>query len=90
MRRKRREIPVEELPQAASAEIQEPSALHDAVLSLPNDLRVPIILHYMEGFSIQEIADALRCPKGTVLSRMNRARKRLKQLMVEVSYHDEF
>lgn len=89
LRRKRREIPVDEMPEAESGEPPEPSPLRDALLSLPDDLRIPIILHYMDGFSILEIADALRCPKGTVLSRMNRASKRLKQLMTEVSEHDE-
>lgn len=90
LRRKQREVPVEEMPETGNDETEEPSLLHDAVLSLPNDLRVPIILHYMEGFSVQEIADALRCPKGTVLSRMNRARKHLKLLLTEVNDHDEF
>lgn len=88
-RRKQREILVDEMPQTQSDEPQISALLHDAVLSLPDDLRVPVVLLHMEGFSISEIAVALRCPLGTVLSRMNRARKRLKLLMTEVNDHDE-
>lgn len=89
LRRKQHEIPVEELPEVGSDEPQEPSCLRDAVLALPSDLRVPIMLHYMDGFSIQEIASVLRCPQGTILSRMDRARKRLKRLLTEVDEHVE-
>ena len=86
LRRRKRELPVEELPDApASDNSPEPSVLGEALLTLPAELRVPLILHYMEGLSIREIASVLRCPLGTVLSRMDRGRKRLKVILTEVN-----
>jgi hypothetical protein len=39
------------------------------------------LLHYFEGHSVQEIAERLGCERETVLSRLSRARSRLKQLL---------
>ncbi len=43
--------------------------------SLPLELRVVIILRELEGLSYEEIADIMRCPLGTVRSRIFRARE---------------
>jgi RNA polymerase sigma-70 factor (ECF subfamily) len=43
--------------------------------TLPLDLRVAIILRELEGLSYDEIADIMRCPLGTVRSRIFRARE---------------
>lgn len=56
---------------------------HDAILALPQALRLPIILHYMEGYSLQEIADMLRLPLGTVGTRLHRARRKLRALLAD-------
>ena len=77
LRRRKREIPTETLPP------QEQRELRELVMSLPENERLPIVLHYLEGFSTQEIASALRCPKGTVLSRMSRGRRQLKRFLTE-------
>lgn len=83
LRKKGREIPMETLPERSEEPHDTPSELGEALLSLEENLRLPLMLHYMEGFSIREIAAALRCPKGTVLSRMNRGRKNLRMLLTE-------
>ena len=49
-----------------------------AIDRLPQRLRVPIILHYFEGLDTETIAQRLGCPRGTVLSRLARARERLR------------
>ena len=77
LRRRKREIPTETPPP------QEQRELRELVMSLPENERLPIVLHYLEGFSTQEIASALRCPKGTVLSRMSRGRRQLKRFLTE-------
>ena len=46
---------------------------------LPDEFRMVIILFYVEEFSYQEIADIVACPKGTVMSRLHRARKQLRK-----------
>ncbi|MEG2603660.1 MAG: RNA polymerase sigma factor [Clostridia bacterium] len=57
--------------------------LHDALAKLSADLRLPIVLSYLEGFSIEEIAQTLHIPSGTVKSRMSKARKCLGEMLSE-------
>ena len=47
----------------------------DTVDQLPEDLRTAITLREVDGLSYEEIADAMRCPIGTVRSRIFRARE---------------
>ena len=56
-------------------------ALHDALQKLPPNLRIPIVLGYLEGFTITEIAQTLHIPTGTVKSRMSSGRKRLGEML---------
>jgi RNA polymerase sigma-70 factor (ECF subfamily) len=51
----------------------------DAVTSLPAAERDALLLHVWEGLSYDEVADALSIPVGTVRSRLNRARGRLRE-----------
>jgi RNA polymerase sigma-70 factor (ECF subfamily) len=86
----RHEKPVEnidDLPIVAVAEKVEDclekqaqiQRVRQAVLSLPEASRVALILREYEGLSYQEIANALDISIGTVMSRLNYARKRLMQ-----------
>ena len=50
-RRKRRELAVESVPERAAPPDADPD-LHDAVLRLPEALRLPLVLHYMEGYGV--------------------------------------
>ena len=54
-----------------------------AVLALEEKYRVPIHLHYYEGFSLAEIASMLRRPAATVGSQLARGRERLKKMLQE-------
>lgn len=55
--------------------------LWDLVFSLQQDLRAVIILYYYQGYSTKEIAKILQKPKGTILSRLSRARASLKKML---------
>lgn len=59
----------------------EREEIRQAIISLPILHREIVVLRDIEGFSYQEIATMLRCPAGTVMSRLGRARKRLRQLL---------
>lgn len=50
-----------------------------ALFALPEVYRVPLVLLYVEDLSYRELADALKCPVGTVMSRLHRARKILER-----------
>lgn len=75
-------VPLESAPEPSEA-FQGNSQLRDAILALPEKLRIPIILHYMEGYKTEEIAQMLRLPGGTVRSRLGRARTMLKTMLEE-------
>ena len=80
-RARQKSIPVDELPEN---EYQPPdSALRDAVERLPEELRLPLLLHYMEGYKLAEIAGTLGQSLPQVTSRLFRARKLLKRLLEE-------
>jgi RNA polymerase sigma-70 factor (ECF subfamily) len=55
--------------------------LHGAIEELSDDHRTILILREFEGLSYNEIAKALNCSKGTVESRLFRARGRLREKM---------
>ncbi len=52
-----------------------------AIEQLSDDHRLPILLVSMEGVSVDEAAEILGWPRGTVLSRLHRGRQRLKELL---------
>ena len=53
--------------------------LADAIAALPEDARRTIELREIDGLSYREIADALEIPKGTVMSRLHYARRKLQE-----------
>lgn len=55
--------------------------VRNAIATLPDKLRIPLVLKDMEGFSYQEIADTMECEIGTVKSRIFRAREALKKTL---------
>ena len=57
--------------------------LRDAILALEMQLRLPVLLYYMEGYKLREIAQILDIPEGTVKTRLTRAKKKLKSLLEE-------
>lgn len=64
--------------------------LAEAVQSLPDNLRIPLLLKYMEAWTEKEIAAALRLPQTTVKNRLYRARRALeKTLTEEVTFNAE-
>ena len=52
--------------------------LWQAVRALPDDLRVVVWLHYVEGYGTDEIAPLVGCRPATVRTRLHRARKKLR------------
>lgn len=74
-RKQRRVTPMAELPESAWTPPPDADlATHDALVALPEKLRLPLMLFHMEGYAIREIAIMLRLPQGTVSTRLRRAR----------------
>ena len=57
------------------------SAVKDALQSIPEDFRLAVYFADVEGFSYQEIADIMKTPVGTVMSRLHRGRRMLRELL---------
>jgi RNA polymerase sigma-70 factor, ECF subfamily len=57
----------------------EGQEIREAISALPDIYREIIVLRDIEGFSYQEIAALLECPAGTVMSRLGRARQKLRR-----------
>jgi RNA polymerase sigma factor (sigma-70 family) len=56
--------------------------LHEEIARLPERYREPVVLCYLEGLSVEEAALKIGCPRGTVLSRLSRARERLRGRLI--------
>lgn len=81
LRRQKRIAPYD----AAAAEaIPAPAAedhsdLYAAITALDEKLRLPVVLHYLEGFRVREIAVLLGVPENTVKTRLRTAREQLRK-----------
>lgn len=60
-----------------------------AVMRLPKDQRIAVILFYVQEMKIREIAQALEIPQATVSSRLNRARRKLRAELKEWYFDEE-
>lgn len=79
----RRRRPIEsELSETLAAPAAD-ARLADALMALPEGYRIAIELHYIEGYSVRELASILRLPEGTVKWRLSRGRTLLKQELGE-------
>lgn len=65
------------------------SDLYDALNTLKKEYRLTIVLYYLEGYSIEEIAQIMRIPAGTVKSRLSRGRRDLRCVMEREDYGKE-
>lgn len=59
------------------------SDVKEALQSIPEDFRLAVYLADVEGFAYQEIADIMKTPVGTVMSRLHRGRRLLRGLLAD-------
>ena len=76
-------LPLDESIRSAADEEHFLESLHlrEALRSLPEKYRMALLLHHLEGYSLEETADILRLTKGLTASRLSQARKALRKLL---------
>ena len=85
LRRRKRLSPEETLPESAGADAFDGLPLREAVGRLPEELRAVVVLRYFSGYTLEETAELLKLPRGTVATRQRRA---LKLLRLELGEED--
>lgn len=87
LKKRQRVIPMEEefvIDQGEGVDKKELNIyLSEAIDKLTNKEKEVIVLYYMEDMDIRTISDFLKCPEGTVKSRMNSAKMRLRRILGE-------
>ena len=71
----------------AAAGLEKKQAVEHALSRLSPDFRSVVVLRLMQGYSTDEVADLLNIPKGTVVSRLSRAKSQLSNLLLGEEIH---
>ncbi|HJL20399.1 MAG TPA: RNA polymerase sigma factor [Sandaracinaceae bacterium LLY-WYZ-13_1] len=65
----------------------ESERLAEALETLPEKMRLAVVLYHVHGSTYEEIANTLECPMGTVMTWLHRGRKRLRAALAEEESH---
>ncbi len=88
MRRRQRKYILFSQVKAEAVTDAPDSSVREALDRLPEKQRLPVVLHYMEGYSLKEVASMLRLTESTLRGRLYQARQSLK-LALEDEWEDE-
>ncbi len=78
MRRQKRLVPLENVPEEEAGERNDYSDLYEAISHLTDETRLTVTLYYMEDYSIKEIASLMNTTESAVKNRLMRARAKIK------------
>ena len=67
----------------------ESQRLAEALETLPEKMRLAVVLYHVHGSTYEEIAATLEVPMGTVMTWLHRGRKRLRAQMIEAESHPD-
>lgn len=68
-------------PTDSFASIERKDMVQNAIQKLESEFRAVVVLRLIDGYSTAETAEILDIPQGTVLSRLSRAQKKLKEIL---------
>lgn len=78
---KRQIVSDDPLPEDMAEKSEMRKIVNDAINRLSEEHKIVIVLRDIQGFSYEEISQIIKCPEGTVKSRINRARQVLKNIL---------
>lgn len=81
-RRAHPHAPLDSLPETAAPPVED-TPLLDRLTTLPDNLKIVLLLHYVEGYKVREIARRLHLTQSTVKMRLQKGRKLLKDYIKE-------
>ncbi|HXX92835.1 MAG TPA: RNA polymerase sigma factor [Planctomycetota bacterium] len=76
-----RKSPAPPPPAGGGVDPESQAILQRALEDLPEEYRLPILLHHCEGLTYEEIARILGCPRGTVGTNIHRGLERLRRAL---------
>ena len=82
LRRRRRDPLPLDIETGQEDRLCEDVHLRACLKRLPEEYRIPLLLHHLEGYSIRDVAKMLCLPEKRVTARLYRARKALRALLV--------
>ena len=83
MRRQKRVISLEDYKNEEIRQAEDYSDLYEAIMQLPEEIRICVTLYYMEGYSVKETAQILAVTESAVKNRLARARTKLRRELDE-------
>lgn len=83
LRKRERFTAFSDCGEEAEGTSEDYSELYQALFMLKKEYRLTIVLHYLEGYSVKEIADIMHTGVGTVKSRLSRGREKLRSILEE-------
>lgn len=78
LRKRKREFPAAAVPALRETAPDADIELYTQFTALEERYRLPLLLHYMEGYKVAEVAQMLGLPQGTVKARLHRGRNILR------------
>lgn len=82
-KRQKRVTPVESVPEKSGETNDRADELRAALFELDEKLRVPVVLHYIDGYSVREVARIMDITENAVKLRLMRGRKKLREILME-------
>lgn len=78
----------DEHPEAVCLQRETSRSITAALERIPEEMRLAVVLRYLQGLGIEEIAQILDCPGGTVKSRIFNGLQRLRSVVGKEERHD--
>lgn len=90
LRKMPREVPLPQMEEAGvQMENEDSLVIKLALDALDLKYRIPLVLYYLDGYPVKEVARIMGLPVGTVKSRLSRAKKLIKDTLIDQEVFDD-